>query len=91
MLRSLPKFALFNRLILASETKASDGYVSAPTEHDHNLIGMEGVTLTELRPVGIGMFDGRRVDIIAEGEFISDQTTVKVIEARGSRVVVRPS
>ena len=54
-------------------------------------MGMEGVTLTELRPVGIGMFDGRRVDIIAEGEFISDKTTVKVIEARGSRVVVRPS
>ena len=48
------------------------------------------MTLTELRPVGIGLFDGRRVDIIAEGEFIPNKTTVKVIEARGSRVVVRP-
>jgi membrane-bound serine protease (ClpP class) len=90
VLRSLPKFALFNRLILSSDTPASDGYVSAPTEHDRELVGMEGVTLTELRPVGIGMFDGRRVDIIAEGEFIQNKTTVKVIEARGSRVVVRP-
>ena len=51
---------------------------------------MEGVTLTELRPVGIGMFDGRRVDIIAEGEFIQDKTAVRVVEARGSRGVVRP-
>lgn len=90
LLRALPKFALFNRLILASETPASEGYVSAPTEHDQELVGMEGVTLTELRPVGIGMFDGRRVDIIAEGEFIQDKTAVRVVEARGSRVVVRP-
>jgi membrane-bound serine protease (ClpP class) len=88
LLRALPKLALFNRLILSSGTSASEGYVSAPTEHDH-LVGQEGVTLTELRPVGVGLFDGRRVDIIAEGEFIQDQTSVTVIEARGSRVVVR--
>jgi len=50
---------------------------------------MEGVTLTVLRPTGIGQFDGRRVDIIADGEFIEPQRTVKVIEARGSRIVVR--
>ena len=91
VLRSLPKFALFNRLILSSETRAADGYVSAPTEHDETMLGKEGVALTELRPVGVGMFDGRRVDIIAEGEFIPEKSAVKVIEARGSRVVVRPA
>ncbi len=90
VLRSLPRFALFNRLILASDTPASEGYVSAPTEHDADMMGAEGVTLTELRPVGIGLFDGRRVDIIAEGDFIQNRTAVKVIEARGSRIVVRP-
>ena len=90
LLRALPKFALFNRLILSSETRAEDGFVSAPTEHDESLLAKEGVALTELRPVGVGMFDGRRVDIIAEGEFIPEKTAVKVIEARGSRVVVRP-
>jgi membrane-bound serine protease (ClpP class) len=90
LLRTLPKFALFNRLILASDTRAADGYVSASTEHDDTLAGSEGVTLSELRPVGVGLFDGKRIDIIAEGEFIQDKTAVKVIEARGSRVVVRP-
>lgn len=90
LLRALPKFALFNRLILASDTRAADGYVSASTEHDDRLIGSEGVTLSELRPVGVGLFDGKRIDIIAEGEFIQDKTAVKVIEARGSRIVVRP-
>ncbi len=91
LLKSLPRLAAFNRLILGSRTPADEGYVSAPTERDSDLVGQEGVTLSELRPVGVGLFDGRRVDIIAEGEFIDEQTSVKVIEARGSRVVVRPS
>ena len=90
VLRSLPRIAAFNRLILGSRTSADEGYVSAPTERDSDMVGQEGVTLSELRPVGVGLFDGRRVDIIAEGEFIDEQTSVKVIEARGSRVVVRP-
>ena len=91
LLRALPKFALFNRLILSSDTRASEGYVSAPTGQDEAMVGAVGVALSELRPVGVGMFDGRRVDIIAEGEFIQQNTAVKVIEARGSRVVVRPA
>jgi membrane-bound serine protease (ClpP class) len=54
-----------------------------------DLLGKEGVTVTELHPVGVGLFEGRRLDIIAEGEFIKEQTAVKVISARGARVVVR--
>jgi len=89
LLRSLPKIAAFNHLILGSDTKAADGYVSAPTEHDDELVGLQGVTVSELRPVGVGSFDGRRLDIIAEGEFINQHMTVKIISARGSRIVVR--
>lgn len=89
VLKSLPKVAAFNRLILGSDTKASDGYVSAPTEEDESLVGQTGVTVSELRPVGIGLFDGRRLDIIADGEFIEEQTAVKIISAHGARVVVR--
>ena len=88
-LRVLPKFAAFNRLILKSETKASEGYVSAPAERDE-LVGQEGVALSFLRPAGVGSFDGKRVDIVAEGEFIPQHTRIKVIEAHGHRVVVRP-
>jgi membrane-bound serine protease (ClpP class) len=53
------------------------------------LVGLQGVTVSELRPVGVGSFDGRRLDIIAEGEFINQHMTVKIISARGSRIVVR--
>ena len=89
-LRVLPKFAAFNRLILQSETRASDGYVSTPTEGDADLVGQEGVAVSFLRPVGVGSFAGKRLDIIAEGEFIAQHTRIKIIEAHGHRVVVRP-
>ena len=91
LLRALPKVGAFRDLILAGSTAGSEGYVSAPTDHDVELLGKEGVTVTELRPVGVGVFDGRRLDIIAEGEFIEEQTAVKVISARGARVVVQPA
>jgi len=91
LLRALPKVGAFRDLILAGSTAGSEGYVSAPTDHDVELLGKEGVTVTELRPVGVGVFDGRRLDIIAEGEFIEEQTVVKVISARGARVVVQPA
>lgn len=89
LLRSLPKVPAFRHLILAGRTSAADGYVSASTDQDHELVGMEGVALTELRPVGIGQFAAKRLDIIAEGEYIEEQTTVRIVQARGSRVVVR--
>ncbi len=88
-LRSLPRIGAFSRLVLQGQTPASEGYVSASTDRDQELVGQEGVTLTYLRPVGMGMFNGQRLEIIAEGEFIEADRKVRIVEARGSRIVVR--
>lgn len=88
-LRALPRFAAFNRLILSSETRASDGYVSSSTEHDNDLVGERGIALSYLRPSGVGLFNGRRLDVITDGEFIPAQTPIEIVDARGSRVLVR--
>lgn len=89
-MRALPRFSTFNRLVLKTDTAASDGYVSSDTAHDEELVGCEGTTLTELRPVGVGLFDGKRLDVITEGEFVEAQRVIKIVQARGSRIVVRP-
>jgi len=89
VLRSLPKFAAFQRLVLAEEIKASEGYTSASRDTDNELGGKEGVTMSYLRPSGIAMIDGQRLNVIADGEFIEAQRPIKIVEARGSRVVVR--
>ena len=89
VMRSLPKFAAFQRLVLTDEIKASAGYTSASREADDELVGKEGVTMSYLRPSGIAMIDGQRLNVIADGEFIEAQRQIKIVEARGSRVVVR--
>jgi membrane-bound serine protease (ClpP class) len=89
-LRTLPRLAAFNRLVLQSETRASEGYVSSSREHDNDLIGKEGVSVSQLRPAGIALVDGQRLDVVTDGEFIGMQRSIKIVEARGNHIVVRP-
>ena len=89
VLRSLPRFAAFKHLVLSNEIKASEGYTSSSRDADDELIGKEGVTVSYLRPSGIAMFEGQRFNVITDGEFIEAQRPIKIVEARGSRVVVR--
>ena len=90
MLRSLPKMASFNRLVLETETRASEGYVSSSRDGDDEMVGKEGVTVSELRPAGIALIGERRTDVVTDGEFVAVGQAVRVVEARGNRVVVRP-
>ncbi len=90
MLRSLPRMASFNRLVLETETRASEGYVSSSREEDE-LLGKEGVTVSELRPAGIALIGGRRTDVVTDGEFVAVDQAVEVVEVSGNRVVVRRS
>ncbi|MGY8827518.1 MAG: NfeD family protein [Candidatus Latescibacterota bacterium] len=89
-LRSLPKLAAFNRLVLNSETRASEGYVSSSRDHDDQWLGKEGISITYLRPAGIALVDGERLDVVTDGEFIEAQQPIKIVEARGNRIVVQP-
>jgi membrane-bound serine protease (ClpP class) len=89
LLRSLSKFAAFNRLVLQAETPAAEGYVASSREHDAVLVGSEGVSASDLRPAGIGFIAGQRLDVVTDGEFIEAQRAIVVVEARGNRVVVK--
>jgi membrane-bound serine protease (ClpP class) len=53
------------------------------------LIGQTGTALTPLRPSGMAMISGRRVDVVTEGGMIDRNTPVKVVAVEGMRVVVR--
>jgi membrane-bound serine protease (ClpP class) len=53
------------------------------------LAGTQGVTYTALRPAGVAIINGRRVDVVSPGYFIDQNVKVQVIEITGNRVVVR--
>ncbi len=51
--------------------------------------GRSGVTKSVLRPAGVALIDGRRVDVVASGGFIEKGKPIEVIETSGNRVVVK--
>jgi len=51
-------------------------------------IGREGVTHTALRPAGIGEFDGVKLNVVSDGEFIGQGKQVRVLSVDGNRIVV---
>jgi len=66
--------------------KSLDPENSAPVA---SLLGKVGVALTPLRPSGTARILDRRVDVVAESNFIEIGESVTVIFQEGLRVVVR--
>jgi membrane-bound serine protease (ClpP class) len=86
LVKYLPKSTAFNRLVLSESEKADKGFVSYPTEKD--LVGKTGIAFTTLRPGGTAEIDGRRIDVVAESEFITQGSKIKVLRVEGIKVVV---
>lgn len=58
-------------------------------EEIFTLAGKEGVTLTPLRPAGMALIDGNRIDVVSAGNLIKKNRPVRVVDTSGNRVVVR--
>ncbi|MUK87086.1 nodulation protein NfeD [Ornithinibacillus sp. L9] len=78
---------VFRHVILRDRTTTELGYVSKENRLD--LIGLEGVTVTPLRPSGTAILDDERLDVVSEGSFIAANKPIKVVKVEGVRVVVR--
>lgn len=78
---------LFRHIILRDQTSTELGYVSSINRLE--LIGLEGVAVTTLRPSGTGVFNNERIDVVSEGTFIEKETKIKVVKVEGARIVVR--
>ena len=86
--RSASKGALARTpLILKTATDREDGFTSG--EDLNYFLGHEGVVTTMLRPVGRADFDGVKLDVLAEGEFVDVGKRVKVVRVEGRKIVVR--
>jgi membrane-bound serine protease (ClpP class) len=81
------KMKFFRRIILTDSTSTEKGYVS--NKNRLELIGVEGITLTPLRPSGTIVVEDERIDAVSEGGFIAKDTKVRIVKTEGSRIVVR--
>jgi membrane-bound serine protease (ClpP class) len=87
LVRYVPRTRVGRRLIL-SEALASG--TSLP-EQPFDIVrpGDGGIALTDLRPYGKARIGGRRVEVVAEGNFIHRQSPLEVVRVAGNRVEVR--
>jgi membrane-bound serine protease (ClpP class) len=84
--RAVPQNAWAHRLALAAAQGPE--YVSSG---DFGMLrGRAGTASSFLRPAGIASIDGRRVDVLTEGEFIAAGTPIRVARVEGARIFVVP-
>jgi membrane-bound serine protease (ClpP class) len=88
LLRFLPYLPYGRSLVLDTGLDARAGYASAP-ETDLKWVGQRGTAATPLRPAGIALLDGERVDVVSQGEYIAADAPIVVVRVDGNRIVVR--
>lgn len=87
-LRSVTKGRLSKSNIILNDSESNaEGY--SATRDMEVFLGKEGVTNTVLRPAGIAEFDGVKLNVVADGEYIPKDTAVRVDHVDGPRIVVR--
>jgi len=74
-------------LILDAEQKKEDGYISSKKELSY--IGKTGIADTPLRPSGVAIIEGKRVNVQSQGDFIQKGTKIIVTEVDGLKVMVK--
>ncbi|HKV74824.1 MAG TPA: NfeD family protein [Gemmatimonadales bacterium] len=87
-IRHLPTSGRFAGLLHLSSADSAAGYIAAPPRND--LVGQEGVALTDLRPSGTIDVAGEKIDVVTEGGYLAAGTRVKVVRTESYRQIVRP-
>ena len=64
-----------------------EGFVSHDSLDD--IKDKEGIALTLLRPAGKAKINGKKFDVVTEGDYIQKNKKVKVVVISGKKIVVR--
>ena len=86
-IHSVSKGRLAKSKLVLHET-ATDAASIGETDLKYYL-GREGTATTVLRPAGMGEFEGVKLNIVSDGEFIAAGEKVLVTSVEGNRIVVK--
>ena len=71
------------------KTELSTGAgVTSQSDELVGFLGKTGVAETTLRPSGIALIDGRRLDVVSRGEYIDRGTGIVVAAVTGNQIIV---
>ena len=74
-------------IVLQDQLKSEEGYLSS--DDLQFFVGKDGVALTVLRPSGMADFDGVKLDVVSDGEYLECGQKVRVVRVEGRRMVVQ--
>lgn len=77
-----------NRHLILNDSLENNPVMSAANDLMY-FIGKEGKALTPLRPSGTADFEGVRLDVVSEGDFIPKDSAVSIVKIEGHRIVVK--
>ncbi len=87
-LRSMKSGRMSRSALVNSDRETNeDGYRS--TEDMQVFLGKSGVAKSVLRPTGIADFEGVRLNVSSEGEYIPAGTKVQIIKIEGAKILVK--
>jgi membrane-bound serine protease (ClpP class) len=89
LLRRFPASRRLGRsgVFLNQQATRSTGYTSSARRPD--LVGREGIAVTDLRPSGTGLFGEERIDVVSESQWVERGSPIRIIASEGYRQVVR--
>ena len=88
ILKLFRKSFIWRQMILKKTLNRTNGFQSAKNNLK-NLVGKSGVSCTALHPSGTILFDGEKIDVVSEGDFIDKNIPVEIIAVAGNKIVVR--
>jgi membrane-bound serine protease (ClpP class) len=84
-IKYFPQTKYGQKMILHQTLEGAQSSRNAST----TLVGRAGVAQTVLRPSGMAVIDGNRLDVVAESGMIAAGNAIKVVAVEGTRVIVR--
>jgi membrane-bound serine protease (ClpP class) len=92
--RYLPRTSIYRRFALITSNPPGPSLAGVPREFLTPLAlspGMQGISLSMLRPSGKAQFAEHVVDVVTQGEFVPPKTAITIVQTDGMRVVVKAS
>ncbi|WPP42798.1 NfeD family protein [Paenibacillus hunanensis] len=83
---ALRKRGVWNRFILNDQLTSDESYME--NLQREQLLGLEGKSLTPLRPSGTVIIEGRHIDVVTQGGYIERDRPIRIIRIDGSRIIV---
>ncbi|MYL41753.1 nodulation protein NfeD [Virgibacillus massiliensis] len=80
---------MWNKITLKDQLTKEAGYNSLNSTYEA-LVNQEGVTLTDLRPVGTIRIAEKDYSAVSNGQWLPKNTTIRVVQVDGTKILVEP-